>query len=221
MNDFNTLYQSAVTYAKPFYAYGHDVITQALLSSRTISTVTKAGKSIRKRVGTALSYRFLLDDKGWRVFVSVALAAPAPTTTRLVGALGIDLNQGHWALATMDRFGNGTAFQRIDLPLAGKATDQAKALIQEAAAQVVRQARKAGTPIVMERLDFRKKKAELENDLPKELRTKRSRQLSSFAYGSMIQVLKSAAFRSGVEIMEVNPAYTSVIGAVLWATQKG
>ena len=45
--------------------------------------------------------------------------------------------------------------------------------------------------------------------------------ISSFAYGKVISGIKAAAFRAGVEVIEVNPAYTSVIGAVNHAQIKG
>lgn len=45
--------------------------------------------------------------------------------------------------------------------------------------------------------------------------------LSSFAYHRIIQHLKAAAFRAGVHVIEVNPAYTSTIGAVNYAAQLG
>jgi transposase len=45
--------------------------------------------------------------------------------------------------------------------------------------------------------------------------------LSSFAYNQVIQYLKAAAFRAGVQIIQVNPAYTSTIGAVNYAARFG
>jgi hypothetical protein len=46
------------------FAYGHDQLAAALNSSRRISTTTQAGKPTSKRIGTAISYRFVRDDKG-------------------------------------------------------------------------------------------------------------------------------------------------------------
>jgi hypothetical protein len=45
--------------------------------------------------------------------------------------------------------------------------------------------------------------------------------LSSFACNKIISSLKSACFKVGVELIEVNPAYTSVIGAINYAQSKG
>ena len=45
--------------------------------------------------------------------------------------------------------------------------------------------------------------------------------LSSFAYKQIAQYLKAAGFRAGVAVIEVNPAYTSTIGAVNYAARYG
>lgn len=198
------------------FAYGHEAITVALGQSQRISTTTKAGKPTVKRVGRAISYRFLRDDKGWRVFASVEAEPVEVTSRRELGCVGIDTNADHLALAETDRHGNLVAVRRIELELRGKSTEQAKALIGDAAVAIVERARAAGKPIVIERLDFRKKKAELESVDPA-----RARMLSSFACSKVASSLRAAAFRAGVEVVEVNPAYTSVIGAVNHAQRRG
>lgn len=45
--------------------------------------------------------------------------------------------------------------------------------------------------------------------------------LSSFAYSSILTNIKSRAWRFGVKIEEVNPAYTSVIGLVKFSFRYG
>ena len=52
------------------FAYGNEEIVAALSTSQRIASQTKAGVATVKRTGTALSYRFVRDAKGWRVFVS-------------------------------------------------------------------------------------------------------------------------------------------------------
>jgi IS605 OrfB family transposase len=198
------------------FAYGHDAIVAALGSSRRVSAQTKAGKAIGKRVGTALSYRFVRDDKGWRIFISAEAQPVATTTHRGIGAIGVDINADHLALSEADRFGNLILARRIDVPTYGKSTDQAKALIGDAAVSIAAQAKAAGKPVVIEQLHFQTKKAELETTHPKQ-----ARMLSSFACNKAISSIRAACFRAGVEVIEVNPAYTSVIGAVNVARSKG
>jgi len=133
-----------------------------------------------------------------------------------MGAVGMDVNADHLAVSETDRFGNLVATRRIDLATYGKSSDQAKALIGDAAVSIVEQARQAGKPVVIEKLNFQKKKAELET-----VNRKQARMLSSFACNKVASSLKAAGFRAGVEVIEVNPAYTSVIGAVNYAQRKG
>jgi IS605 OrfB family transposase len=166
--------------------------------------------------GTALSYRFLHDTKGWRVFVTATVAAPECTTRRQAGALGVDINADHLALAEIDRFGNLVRPLRIDCHTYGKTQDQARATIGDAVKVAVAIAREAGKPLAIEKLDFAKKKAALGAEHPR-----RSRALSSFAYSAIGVGLRAAALRAGVEVLAVNPAYTSTIGAVNHAQPHG
>jgi IS605 OrfB family transposase len=198
------------------FAYGHDKILAALASSQRVASFTKAGKPTMKRIGSALSYRFVRDAKGWRVFVSCEAQPIEQSSNSKWGAIGVDINADHLAVSETDRFGNLVQSLRIDLHTYGKTTDQAKALIGDAAVRIAELAKASGKPIVVERLDFSKKKAELEAT-HKPL----ARMLSSFACNKVISSIKAAAFRRGVEVIEVNPAYTSVIGAVNHAQVKG
>lgn len=198
------------------FAYGHAQIVAALSSSQRIHAQTKDGKAIVKRIGTALSYRFVRDDKGWRVFASVE-AQPVATNSRPdFGAIGVDVNADHLAVSETDRFGNLIGARRIDLVVYGKTPDQAKALIGDAAVSIAAQSKAVGKPVVIEKLDFQKKKAELEAANPKQARL-----LSSFACRQVASHLKAACFRARVEVIEINPAYTSVIGAVSHAQRHG
>ena len=74
----------------------------------------------------------------------------------------------------------------------------------------------AGKPLVIERLDFRQKKAVLEGES-----RKYSRMLTSFAYGKVKAYFLSRGYREGVEIIEVNPAYSSVVGRVKFMERYG
>jgi IS605 OrfB family transposase len=198
------------------FAYGHAQIVAALNTSQRITNQTKAGVATIKRTGTALSYRFVRDAKGWRVFVSVQAQAVEVNTRASMGAIGMDINADHLAISETDRFGNLVEARRIDLHTYGKSSDQTKALIGDAAVSIVEQARQAGKPVVIEKLNFQKKKAELES-----VNRKQARMLSSFSCNKVASTIKAAAFRAGVEVIEVNPAYTSVIGAVNHAQTRG
>ena len=86
----------------------------------------------------------------------------------------------------------------------------------DAVASVVEYAWEVGKPIVIERLDFRQKKA-----LPEGESRRYSRMLSSFSYGKIKAYVISRGYREGVEAHQVNPAYSSVIGRVKFMERYG
>ena len=98
----------------------------------------------------------------------------------------------------------------------GKSQRQSEALIGDAVASVVEYAREVGKPTVIERLDFRQKKAVLEGES-----RRYSRMLSSFTYGKIKAYFLSRGYREGVEVHQVNPAYSSVIGRVKFMERYG
>jgi hypothetical protein len=106
------------------------------------------------------------DAKGWRVFASVEAAPVKQVTRRELGAIGVDVNADHLAVAETDRFGNLIEARRIDLITYGKTRDQAKAVIGDAAVAMAAQAQAAGKPMVIETIDFQKKESRVGNDRP-------------------------------------------------------
>ena len=130
--------------------------------------------------------------------------------------IGVDLNADHLAVAETDASGNCLNAWRVPLVTYGKSTHQAEALIGDAVTSVVQYAKEFGKPIVIERLDFRQKKATLEGQS-----RKYSRMLSSFSYGKVKAYFISRGYREGVEVHQVNPAFSSVIGRVKFMERYG
>jgi hypothetical protein len=108
--------------------------------------------------GRALSYRWLHDDKGWRVFVSAEALPVERISDKRRGAIGIDLNPDQIVLAEIDRFGNFLGGKHISCVTYGKSQEQAKAILGEAAKEAIAVAVRAGKPMVIEQLDFADKK---------------------------------------------------------------
>ena len=202
-----------------WFAYGHEQVLAALQSNTEYTRYRrqhgeKAARSTK--LGQAISYRFKRDGRGWRVFVSTNMMGVPVVTDRRRGAIGVDLNADHLAVAETDASGNWLNAWRVPLVTYGKSTHQAEALIGDAVAWVVEYARDAGKPIVIEKLDFRQKKAVLEGD-----NRRYSRMLSSFSYGKVKAYFISRGYRQGVVIHQVNPAYSSVIGRVKFMERYG
>ena len=201
------------------FAYGHPQVLAALHSNAEYAGHRRRHGEKEARaadLGQAVSYRFKRDEKGWRVFVTTQMMAVATTTDRGRGAIGVDLNADHLAVAETDPSGNWVRAWRVPLVTYGKSRRQAEAIIGDAVASVVEYAREVGKPIVIERLDFRQKKAALEGGS-----RRYARMLSSFSYGKVKAYFLSRGCREGVEVHQVNPAYSSVIGRVKFMERYG
>ena len=81
---------------------------------------------------------------------------------------------------------------------------------------MVQYAKEVGKPVVIEKLDFRQKKAAFEGES-----RRYSRMLSSYSYGKVKAYFLSRGYREGVEVHQVNPAYSSVIGRVKFMERYG
>ncbi len=201
------------------FAYGHEQVLAALDSNAEYGRYRrqhgeKAARSTT--LGQAISYRFKRDEKGWRVFATTDMMNVPAVTDQRRGAIGVDLNADHLAVCETDASGNYVNSFTVPLVTYGKSQHQAAAIIGDAVADVVSYAREAGKPIVIEKLDFRQKKAALEAES-----RNYSRMLSSFSYGKIKAYFLSRGYREGVDIHQVNPAFSSVIGRVKFMERYG
>ena len=201
------------------FAYGHEQVLAALDSN------AEYGRSRREHgeraaratsLGQAISYRFKRDKRGWRVFATTEMMDVPVVTDQRRGVIGVDLNADHLAVCETDASGNYVNAFSVPLVTYGKSQHQAEAIIGDAVATVVAHARDVGKPIVIEKLDFRQKKDALEGES-----RKYSRMLSSFSYGKIKTCFLSRGYRQGVEVQQVNPAFSSVIGRVKFMERYG
>ena len=201
------------------FKYGHEQVLAALESNAEYAAFRrKHGEKAARQsgLGQAVSYRFKRDGKGWRVFVTTHMAQAPVVTDQTLGAIGVDLNADHLAVSETDGDGNWIRSWRVPLVTYGKSRHQAQALIGDAVASVVGYARDVGKPIVLEKLDFRTNKAALEGES-----RKYSRMLSSFSYGKIRAYFISRGCRQGVQVHQVNPSFSSVIGRVKFMERYG
>ena len=201
------------------FAYGHEQVLAALDSNAEYARYRRehGEKAARTSgLGQAISYRFKRDGKGWRVFATTAMMDVPVVTDQRRGAIGVDLNADHLAICETDASGNYVNAFSVPVVTYGKSQHQAEAIIGDAAAEVVAYAQEAGKPIVIEKLDFRQKKAALEGES-----RRYSRMLSSFSYGRIKACFLSRGYRQGVEVHQVNPAFSSVIGRVKFMERYG
>ena len=201
------------------FSYGHEQVLAALGSNAEYARHRRqhGEKAAREtELGQAIGYRFKRDDKGWRVFITTNMMDVPVVTDQRRGAIGVDLNVDHLAVCETDSSGNYINAFSVPLVTYGKSQHQAEAIIGDAVASMVEHAREVGKPIVIEKLDFRQKKATLEGESHRY-----SRMLSSFSYGKIKAYFLSRGYREGVEVHQVNPAFSSVIGRVKFMERYG
>ncbi|MDE2938831.1 MAG: transposase [Chloroflexota bacterium] len=201
------------------FKYGYEQVLAALESNAEYGAFRRQYGELAARhsgLGQAISYRFKRDARGWRVFATTSLAGAPVVTDNARGAIGVDLNADHLAVSESDGDGNPVNSFSVPLVTYGKSRHQAEALIGDAVVGIVAHAREVGKPIVLEKLDFRQKKAVLEGESPRY-----SRMLSSFSYAKVQACFLSRGIRQGVEVHQVNPAFSSVIGRVKFMERYG
>jgi IS605 OrfB family transposase len=193
--------------------YGHHIVIPAVRFPYGQEQIDLAVKS-----GTAISHRFTRGRKGWYLHTTIDLPKATLVTRKVkeVGAVSVDINEKEIAVAETDRFGNYRDSMTYPACVRDLSTDQTIALYADICKKIVARAGEAGKPIVLEDLDFARKKAIL-----REQGASYSRMLSGFAYSTSISLLKRRAAKEGVFAREVNPAFTSVIGKTNYMNRYG
>ena len=133
-----------------------------------------------------------------------------------LGCVGVDINQEHLAICETNHQGNYVASCNEEFDVTQTSFQNINSLTL-AVKNLIVKAKATGKPIVMEKLDFVKKKAALKSGYNK----KQNVQLSSFAYSKIKYLIQARAADAGIEVIEVNPAYTSLIGKAKYSHRLG
>ncbi len=165
----------------------------------------------------AITWTFKHVDGSWKAYAAITEQTESQETVS--GAIGVDFNEDHLAVAVIDASGNPIAkdCKTIPLPLYGATGDRAKALMGDAVREVVDFAVERGLPVVIEDLDFGQKKTEL-RELDK---ARRARMLSGLSVARFRQMLITRAHRHGVRVIVVNPRFTSFLGRLRYERRLG
>jgi IS605 OrfB family transposase len=134
------------------------------------------------------------------------------------GCIGVDINQDHLAVVNLDNKGNLLSIFSYEYDLNGT-KHQNNNSISLAVKSLMELSVKLNKPIVIEQLDFQAKKRTLKASNNKYIKS-RNKQLSSFAYSKVIELIKARAEDNYVEVREVNPAYTSIIGSIKYSSRS-
>ena len=147
-------------------------------------------------------------NKRYYLFVTVAVSYEnsAIVTRKEHGVIGIDFNKGFINICETDEKGNIVNIEKMSYPF-GKAgiTD---AGLADVISKVSKKAVETGKSVVAEDLSFEKKKREAKKAVtPTE--KERMRMLHSLPYSRYAQILENITFNRKIELIKVNPAYTS------------
>jgi IS605 OrfB family transposase len=193
------------------FARGSEWLSSAISPViKTSKRKDKKGKiKFESRTASAqpVTYRFVI--KQGKIYLNATIDAPTKTNSTSLknGALGVDFNPNSIDWSVIDKQGNLKRHGSIKINVQDKRTNQTSDIIGKACAELVRLAELYQIPIVIEDLDFEKKKASM-----KEKGAKYARMLSNMAYSKFNQMFESRCNKFGIELLKVDAAYTSVIG---------
>ncbi|NEQ74011.1 MAG: IS200/IS605 family element transposase accessory protein TnpB [Okeania sp. SIO2C9] len=152
----------------------------------------------------------------WYVHLSTYVPEIPVVHTRKNGCLGIDFNAESISVAYVKWDGNIEYLEEIPYKWKNQTTGQRQASMRNIVSQIVKLAEFFECAIAIESLNFSKKKSKMSEE--------------SKVYNEMLSNLSTAIFREailsrcrrfGVELIKVNPAFTSVIGMINYMAKYG
>jgi len=169
-----------------------------------------------KKTGEWFPYTVRLKLRNGKIYAQFSREEKLPevTITKDNGVIGIDINAYpfHLALVHTVKDGNLEKYERISLDkLLEGSSEKREYLSWQVAHQVVGIAKRERKAIVVENLE-KLPKGKRDDGLPK-LRQK----LQKWVYKALLQKIEIAARRNGIQVIKVNPAYTSIIGKLKYA----
>ncbi|MDX2099326.1 MAG: hypothetical protein SFW36_16225, partial [Leptolyngbyaceae cyanobacterium bins.59] len=196
------------------FPYGQGAIRAALIRraiNRNSGEVIPAGK------GEALTWRIYQKRDRWYIAVTLDVTE-VPTQSKPVqyGCIGVDFNPGviGWCYVSSD--GHPVAKGQFKVSLHSRRTGQVKAALADIAVKLVAISERYCCPIVVERLDFSAKKKRM-----REEGRRYARMLNYFAYSTWHEVLATRCLNRGTTLIQVNPAYSSLIGLTKFMRRFG
>ncbi len=186
------------------FRYGQEFVDIALTPTRH-----KRGQKYRYGTEKAITHRFVKRDDKWYLHTAVELPDIPWISNRKNGAIGIDLNVNNIAWAYCDGEGNLSQHGQINIDLENKSSGQIKHILSQAIGQIIDIAIDKQCPIIIEKLDFSSQKSQL-----REHSKHYSKILSRFAYSKFSELVHSKAKLSAIQAVEINPAYSSLIGLI-------
>mgnify|MGYP001627059068 FL=1 len=160
------------------------------------------------------SVELFIEDSKVYAYISYEESIPQVVITKDSGVIGIDANASpfHLALAEVSRDGNLVSYQSISLhELIGRKREQREYIAWHIAHRITDMALEKRRAIAIERLK------KVSKGYRGDGRAKLRKRFQQWAYRSILEKIKVLAKRKGIEVIEVSPSYTSVIGSLKYA----
>ena len=156
--------------------------------------------------GTAVSYRFVKNRKGW--YIQPCVTIERKEAIQIEGMIGIDINDGFSAVSGAAKDGSFVRFD--DIPLATDLCSQANASkLKEALSGIYREAERLHYGVAIEDVNLSSKKSKTKRGQDKLY----SRMLHSFPYARFQDACESLSIRRNIPLWYSSAYYTSVLGS--------
>lgn len=168
--------------------------------------------SILKNKNSPLSYRIIKKHNKYYLYCTfeIQLDEDDFVTRPDYGTIGLDFNKGFVALSETNKYGHLTQTQF--LPYRFKSGNKTKADLQDIANHVMRLAHQTGKDVCIENLDFKTTKSKTETKQNK----KYNEMIHSLAYRQFSDIIESVTYRNKVNLIKVNPTWTSWLAKQLY-----
>ena len=159
--------------------------------------------SILRSKTSPLSYKIIKRNGRYYLHCTFEIHVDEFITRSDCGTIGLDFNKGFIALSETNKYGHLVRTQI--LPYRFKSGDKTTTDLQGIANRAVKLALRTGRDICIEDLDFKTKKSKTESKQNK----KYNEMLHSLAYRQFSDIVESVTYRNRVNLIKVNPAWTS------------
>ena len=129
-------------------------------------------------------------------------------TSKFNGVVGLDYNDKFIQTAETDKNGNLINLKRIDLNYHGTG-NKADNEIKQEVFKIIKNCQKLGKSLIIEDLNFNKTKSSISK---KAKDKKYHKMIHDFDYSRYKSSIENCGFKNNVDIIKINPAYTSIIG---------
>ena len=167
-----------------------------------------------------VSYRIIF--RGNKCYLQAMIVLRQETknckTRKNFGTIGLDYNDGFIEIAETNETGNLIKLKLIDLKYHGTG-NKAESEIRETISDIVNYAISVGKDIVIEDLNFKQTKAETEK-AKSDKGKKYNKMIHAFDYSRYKSTFEDCCYLRNVNLIKVNPAYTSKVAKPKYCKTK-